>query len=114
LEEIVAYCGLTCTECPAYLATQNDDDEERERVAKTWSEQYNSDIKPEHISCDGCLPGKDRHFSHCSVCEIRACGVVRGVENCAHCDEYACEKLEGFLQAVPAARAELDKIRDSL
>ncbi len=114
MEEIVAYCGLTCTECPAYLATQNDDDEERERVAKTWSEQYNSDIKPEHISCDGCLPGKARHFSHCSVCAIRACGVVMGVENCAHCDEYACEALESLLQAVPAARAELDKIRASL
>lgn len=114
MERIVAYCGLTCSECPAYLATQNDDDAERERVAKTWSEQYDSDIKPEQINCDGCLPGKDRHFTHCSVCQIRACGVVRGVANCAHCEEYACDKLEGLLQAVPAAKAELDKIRDSL
>ncbi len=25
MEEMVAYCGIVCTECPAYIATQNDD-----------------------------------------------------------------------------------------
>jgi hypothetical protein len=114
LDSIIAFCGLTCTECPAHMATQDDDDEARQRVAEKWSLDYGSDVKPEDINCDGCLPGKERYFSHCSQCEIRACGVVRGVENCAHCPEYACEKLEPFLQAVPAARAELDRIHGSL
>jgi hypothetical protein len=31
---MISFCGLTCTECPAFLATQKDDDQEREKVAK--------------------------------------------------------------------------------
>jgi hypothetical protein len=114
MEEIIAYCGLKCSECPAFVATQNDDAEELKRVAEKWSKEYQSDFKTEDVICDGCLPGHTRYCSHCSKCEIRACGIVRGVANCAYCDEYACEKLEPFLQAVPAARSELDSIRDSL
>lgn len=25
MERMVAYCGIVCTECPAYIATQNND-----------------------------------------------------------------------------------------
>ena len=45
---------------------------------------------------------------------MRACGLERGVLNCAHCEDYACEKLEGFLGFVPDARAILDGIRAGL
>ena len=114
MQDIVAICGLTCTECPAFLATQNDSDEERKRVAETWSKEYNSDINPEDINCDGCLPGQSRYFQHCFECDIRACGIARGLENCAHCDDYACEKLERFLGIVPTARTKLDSIRAGL
>jgi hypothetical protein len=40
--------------------------------------------------------------------------VTRGVVNCAHCADYACEKLEGFFGFVPDARAVLDEVRHSL
>lgn len=30
---LIAYCGLNCEECKAYIATVNDDDELREKVA---------------------------------------------------------------------------------
>lgn len=114
MQEILAFCGLTCTECPAYLATQNDNDEERRGVAETWSQQYNSDIKPEDINCDGCLPGHTQYFHHCSECDIRACGVAREVENCAYCDDYLCDRLERFLGLVPAAQTRLDSIPSAL
>jgi len=114
VQEILAFCGLTCTECPAYLATQNDNDEERRGMAETWSQQYNSDIKPEDINCDGCLPGHTQYFHHCSECDIRACGVARERENCAYCDDYFCDRLERFLGLVPAAQARLDSIRSAL
>jgi hypothetical protein len=114
VEEIVAYCGITCTECPAYIATQNDDQEGLKRTAEMWSEQFQSEIKPEEIICDGCLPGHTRYCSHCAECEIRSCAIVRGVANCAHCDDYACEKLAGFLEHVPEAKAKLEGIRAGL
>lgn len=115
MDEIIAYCGLVCTDCPAYIATQADDRTALEPVAARWRKEYNAPgISIEAISCDGCLGGDGRKFSHCFECEIRACGAARGVANCAHCPAYACEELESFLGFVPEARASLDSIRAGL
>lgn len=111
MDKMIAYCGLTCTECLAFLATQKEDDAERAKVAKMWSEQFNVDLKPEDINCDGCLSDGDRLFSHCHVCEIRKCGVQRQVVNCAYCDDYGCEQLTAFLDMVPEAKNTLEAIR---
>ena len=111
MAEIVAYCGIVCTECPAYLATQRNSDEDRERVAETWSKEYASDIKPEQINCGGCLPGHSLYFSHCAECDIRACGIAKGVENCAFCEDYACDKLVHFFGYAEVAKSKLDEIR---
>ena len=114
MEEMISVCGLLCSECGALIATKSDDDEKRAEVAETWSKQYNVDIKPEDINCDGCLSDSERLFSHCKVCEIRKCGKERSIANCAYCDEYACEKLEKFFQMVPDAKKRLDEIRSRL
>jgi hypothetical protein len=106
---------LICTDCPAYLATQADDDDARERVAAQWREEHDAPhITAASINCDGCLGQEGRKFSHCFECEYRACATSRNVINCAHCADYACEKLERFFGFVPAARAVLDGIRSAL
>lgn len=114
MNEMIAFCGISCQTCGAFIATKNNDDEKRAEVAKAWSKQYQSDIKPEDINCDGCLSGGTQIFSYCSVCELRKCGKEKGVANCAHCDEYACSKLEGFFQMVPESKKTLDEIRKKL
>jgi hypothetical protein len=115
MDKIIAYCGLVCTDCPAYIATQADERAALERVAAQWREEYNApDLTVESVICDGCLTEEGRKCSHCAECEIRACGVMRGLVNCAHCADYACEKLEGFFGFVPDARAVLDEVRHSL
>jgi len=117
VDSIRAYCGLVCTDCPAYIATQADDDAARERVAAQWREEFDApNITAEMINCSGCLGETGPKFSHCAECEIRACGMERGVVNCGVCDEYAredatCEKIEGFFEFVPEARAVLDEFR---
>lgn len=113
MDRMVSYCGLICTECPAYLATVNDDDAERQRVAEAWSKQFGGDFKASDINCDGCLSRGARVFSHCNECEIRKCGMERGVVNCAYCEDYPCEKLSAFLANVPAAKETLEKERES-
>ena len=114
MNKIIAYCGLVCTDCSAYIATQADDQAALEKVAAQWREEYNApNITVASVICDGCLDG-GRKCGHCADCEIRACGVERGVINCAHCPQYACEKLEGFFGFAPDARALLDEIRRSL
>ena len=114
MEEMISVCGLLCSECDAFIATKNDDDEKRAEVAEQWSTQYNVDVKPEDINCDGCISDSERLFSHCGVCEIRKCGREKAIQNCAHCYEYACEKLDKFFQMVPDAKKRLDQIKNQL
>ncbi len=44
---------------------------------------------------------------------MRACGIEKGVETCAHCTEYPCEKLEGLWEFLELDEAQktLDDIR---
>ena len=114
MSQMTAFCGLICSECGAFVATQNNDDKKRAEVAQLWSQQYNVEMKPADINCDGCTSDSDRLIGHCRVCEIRKCGKQKSVVNCAYCDEYACEKLEGFFKMVPDAKKHLDEIRSGL
>ncbi len=114
MEEMVAYCGLACHECGAFLATRDDDDDRRVEVARLWSRIYKTDIKQEDINCNGCLSEGGPLFSHCKVCEIRKCGGEKGVTNCAYCDYYACDKLDWVFQAAPESKKRLDEIRSAM
>lgn len=111
MEKMIAFCGLDCGECPTFLATRENDDRKRKEVAALWSKQYQAQIKPEDINCDGCFSGNGRLFSHCSVCEIRRCGREKVVENCGYCPDFPCQKLSAFFQMVPQSKITLDEIR---
>jgi hypothetical protein len=110
-KKMIAKCGITCTECPAYIATQKNDDALRAETAKKWSEQFKSDIKPTDINCDGCQSESPRLFNYCSICAIRKCAREKKVETCAACPEYSCAKLDAFLAQVPEARQTLEALR---
>ena len=51
---MIAYCGLDCGKCDAYLATLNNDGVLREKTAKAWAELNNVPIQPKDINCLGC------------------------------------------------------------
>ena len=116
MARMVAYCGLVCSDCEAYLVTQANDPVALERLAAKWREQFDSpEITANTILCDGC-PGTNggRRIGYCATCEIRACALERGVANCAHCADYTCAKLEGFFAQAAGARTVLDDIRAGL
>ncbi|MDD5765124.1 MAG: DUF3795 domain-containing protein [Candidatus Marinimicrobia bacterium] len=114
MKHIIAYCGLNCHECDAYLATLANDNAKRKEVAKQWSKEYHVDLKPADINCTGCLTVGENVFSHCKVCEIRLCGIEKKVVNCAHCNDFVCEKLEKFFTMAPSLREKLTKLRTVL
>ena len=114
MEQMMAYCGLLCSECPAFIATQKNDDAERRKVAETWSKEFKVDLKPEDINCEGCLVDAENVFNYCKVCEIRKCAKDKVVVNCAHCDDYGCEKLTKFFSAAPQVKPRLDEVRKNL
>lgn len=106
----LAYCGLDCAECDAYIATQENSDSQRAKVAENWSKMFGGNITPEEINCNGCQ--SDKLFSHCKVCEIRKCGMEKELKNCAYCDDYICEKLSKFYELESKGKRILDEIRE--
>lgn len=108
--EMIACCGLVCSQCPAFLATQAGDEEKARQTAELWSRQYKVEVRVENVWCDGCMaPG--RKCGHCGECEIRACALQRGVATCAACDDYGCETIGRFLAMVPPAKETLERLR---
>jgi len=112
MEKIIAYCGINCSECPAYLATQKGDSKEIKKVAKEWSSEEMS-FKPKDIYCDGCT-SEGKHFSWCSKCPIRSCCQEKGLINCAYCNDYFCDNLKMTFERTPSAKERLDEIKSSL
>jgi hypothetical protein len=110
--KMIGYCGIICTECEAYKATQSQDPAELEKVAAKWREQFDPTITAASIICDGCLAQTEQLCSYCTVCPLRICARQRGEENCAYCAEYSvCEKLESYFSHAPQMRAVLDEMR---
>lgn len=111
-ENLVAYCGLDCSKCPAYIATQKDDQEGLAKTAADWSARFNVDVKPADVVCDGCATPSPKKASYCNICEIRNCAIEKVVQTCASCKEYICEKLANFFKQAPEAKKGLEEIRN--
>jgi hypothetical protein len=111
MERIIAACGIVCSECPAYVATQEGDEEAISKMAADAAAKLDREVNPEEVLCEGCLAESDRKCGYTTECEIRACVLGRDFANCAYCGEYACEKLTGFLESAPGVKEVLDGIR---
>ena len=91
----IAYCGLNCEKCEARIATINNDDKLREKVAKEWSVLNKVEITPDMINCEGCrVDGKKFPFCD-SLCPIRKCGIEKKYSTCGDCkDLMNCDKVK--------------------
>ena len=54
MKKLISYCGLDCEKCDARMATLNNDNSLREKVAKLWSKMNGVEITAEMINCEGC------------------------------------------------------------
>lgn len=116
---MMAYCGLLCDGCPIHLATLETDlirkQAMREDIVRQCATEYGINIQLRDVTdCDGCTAETGRIFSGCRNCTIRNCARERGVENCAHCGDYPCEKLDDIFGQEPDAKVRLDAIHQAL
>ena len=119
MDKVISCCGLICETCPIKLATKEKNKEKqyemRADIARQIKEHYGEEFKPEDVTdCDGCKTEGGRLFSGSKNCHMRKCARQKGFENCAHCDEYACERIEKFFATDPDAKARLDAIKREL
>jgi len=114
MDRMIAYCGIVCTDCPGFIATQAGDLAELEKLAEHSRQEYHRpEITLAWVMCDGCLSSSERKCAYCVECGIRKCGEGRGEMNCASCDDYACEMLLDFFKLVPQAKTVLDELHAS-
>jgi hypothetical protein len=114
MTEKLACCGLSCSDCRAYIATRSHDRKLAAEVAKAWSNPEEGNYTAEEIWCDGC--DSDRLHGFCVRCPPRLCAKERKLSNCGLCKEYPCTKLKGlwasWVEANPKeAKANLDRVR---
>jgi len=109
-DKIIAYCGLVCSDCAAFIATQENDTEKLKALALEW---YGEENNATSCICDGCTTA-GRKNKHCLECGVYLCASERGVINCAHCADYDCETLTGLFEFIPAAKTNLEAIRAAL
>ena len=95
MEPIIAKCGYRCDLCPAY-ETNLTSDADKQRMSDVWAKYCGFQVPPEQIqSCPGCVvSGAD------PTCTVRPCAIGKGVENCAHCEQFGCEKLKAKMNFV--------------
>jgi len=107
----IAFCGLDCRGCPAFIAHRTDDQALREKTAVEWSKAYEACISAADVNCTGCR-STGIQFSWCSSgCPIRKCAIGREMGSCGVCTDYPCEHLGFILNNCPDARERLDAER---
>lgn len=111
--KIIAYCGLVCSDCDAYKATQANDRAALETLAIRWSQEFSASLTADDCICDGCL-GEGRQIGHCAECGIRHCAIERGHANCGVCPEFGCEQITEFMKIAPHVRVTLEDIRRAI
>ena len=108
MKDFIAYCGLDCETCEARIATVNNDDALRRKVAKLWSELNGVEITPEMINCSGCrISGVKTPYSD-SLCPIRQFAMKKNYETCGDCDKIdSCEEVAKIIGNNEQARNNL-------
>lgn len=110
MKKMIAYCGLDCEKCDAYIATINDDQKLREKTAKLWAELNNAPILPEHINCQGCRVDGIKTVFCDSICSIRSCAIKKCVATCGDCSNLEkCSTVRAIHENNPSALKNLKK-----
>ena len=98
IKETVAYCGLFCESCGVYIATQDKNNKELERLADLMK------TTKDEIVCNGCR--SSTLSPHCRKCNFRSCSQDKNNNNCEDCNEFPCSQITEFQKQMPH-RAEL-------
>jgi hypothetical protein len=115
MNTLIAPCGLDCAKCEAYTLTQANDLPGLEALVTRWRVEFKApEMTVRDVTCDGCLAASGRVGGYCAICEVRKCAVGRGLQTCASCGDYGCERLAAFWQNAPQAKDNLEGLRKAM
>jgi len=113
--EMMAVCGLDCGTCDIRLVPTNP--EVAQRVVAWfhqmgWLEEDEGivEIIERGMYCQGCREDRSVHWS--PDCPLLICCVdEKGLEHCAQCEDFACEKLEAFAEESKSHQEAVEQLR---
>lgn len=93
--DLVGYCGNNCTKCDIYIATISNDNRIREKIIKETEFYTGEKIIANQVYCLGCRNPNSNHREHLGIiCYIHECANDKKPISCAHCNYFACTKIE--------------------
>ena len=96
MEEILGLCRFRCDLCQFY--TKNVKGEKyKKRVSEEFNRIFGYNIRPSDVECVGCK-NEGKHAD--ASCPIRPCALKKGIESCAYCQDYICDKLKGRINFI--------------
>jgi len=86
--DLLAPCGLYCGVCGVYMASRDNNQKLKEKLANAYG------VTPEQVECKGCL--SDTKFVYCEACSIRSCTQEKKYAGCHECDDFPCKLIDDF------------------
>lgn len=93
MKEMIGYCGYNCHLC----AARSDDPVIRQKMVDGWKKILgHENYTAENVRCDGC---KSNGRIADKECKARPCAKEKGIEHCAYCDEFPCDKIKYLISS---------------
>lgn len=93
MKEMIGYCGYNCHLC----AARSDDPVIRQKMVDGWKKILgHENYTAENVHCDGC---KSNGRIADKECKARPCAKEKGIEHCAYCDEFPCDKIKYLISS---------------
>jgi hypothetical protein len=117
--EMLAACGLDCGSCVIRRLPLDDEGAEAcvawfRKMEWLTADEGREEAIERGMYCQGCLGDRAIHWSvdEDSVCWILECCVdQRGLQNCAHCQEFPCDRLVDWASGDNAYATALERLR---
>lgn len=107
--QMIAVCGLNCSECDIFRASDNP--EIAQRIVNWFKEERHIDVKIEDIHCLGCREDRTKHWSpDCWI--LRCCVDEKGLEFCYQCEDFPCEKLSEWAKESKKYEEALNRLKE--
>lgn len=105
MNPILTRCGYRCDLCLAYKPNVAAHPANQQKLSDGWHTYFGFRVPPQEICCDGCMADNPHLID--AACPVRPCVLARGLDNCAQCEDYVCEKLTERLVSYEEIKARI-------
>ncbi len=102
MEPILTRCGYRCDLCLAFKPNIAKHPTDRQKLSDGWYKYFGFRIAPADLCCDGCMSDNPKLID--TSCPVRPCALERGLDNCAQCEQYMCDKLKTRIVSLAEVR----------